>query len=252
MELNAAPKPGGEIRVVGIGPGGRDGLTLGAWDAIATADIIVGYKTYTDQLRPWFPDMDYRESGMTQEVDRCIQVLELARLGQTVALVSGGDSGIYGMAGIMLEVAQTAGDGIAVRVISGVTALSEAAACLGAPIMHDFAVVSLSDLMTPLDLILRRVEAAAKADFVLCLYNPKSHQRQEHIRQAHALVCQHRADHTPVGIVWNAGRPAARQELHTLATMLAADIDMSSIVIIGNSQTFVHDGKMITPRGYSR
>ena len=177
--------------------------------------------------------------------------LEEAVKGQRVALVSSGDSGIYGMAGIMLQVVQAAAAEVEVHNIAGVTAASSGAAMLGAPLMNDFAVISLSDLMTPYEQIMKRVRCAAEGDFVLCLYNPKSRKRQEHLAEAVDVIRRYRPEETPVGLVHKAGRADGFCEITTLDGLKSADVDMFTTVIIGNSMTYVRDGKMITPRGYS-
>lgn len=240
-----------KIYVVGIGPGGMEDMTYRAVSAIRESNVIVGYNTYIELIKDHFPDQQFVASGMMQEVERCKQVLEIALEGKTVALVSSGDSGIYGMAGIMLEVAGKVEKRIPVEIIPGVTAASAAAAVLGAPVMHDFAVISLSDLMTPWETIVKRVELAAEGDFVICIYNPKSKKRTEHIGMARDIVLKFRDKSTPVGIVRNAGRINQSHTITTLDEMFSYDIDMFTVVIIGNSDTYIKDGRMITPRGYA-
>lgn len=239
-----------KIYVIGIGPGNLEDMTHRAEKAINNSDVIIGYSTYIKLIKEYFPHKDFIESGMTREVERCEMVLEKARQGKTVALVSSGDSGIYGMAGIMLEVANKSCCKIPVEVIPGITAASSAASILGAPIMHDFAVISLSDLMTPLELIFKRVEYAAMGDFVVCLYNPKSKARSEYIKRAKDILLKYRKESTPVGIVRNAGRENEEYDITDLKGMLDYKIDMFTVLIIGNSSTYIENGKMITPRGY--
>jgi len=238
------------IYVVGTGPGSIDEMTQRARTAIEESDIVIGYAKYVELVRRYFPQKKFISSAMTREVARCEAALEEAEKGLNVALVSSGDSGIYGMAGVMLEVAQKSGTGIPVEVIPGVTSASAAAAVLGAPLMHDFAVISLSDLMTPWELIRKRLELAAQGDFVLCIYNPKSRKRITHIETAREIVLGCRKGSTPVGIVRNAGRPDQEWVITDLEGMLDHEIDMFTTVVIGNSQTYVRDGRMITPRGY--
>jgi precorrin-3B C17-methyltransferase len=225
-------------------------MTLKAKQVLETVDIIIGYHTYVDLIKESFPRKQFISSRMTEEVERCKAVLEKALEGKKVALISGGDSGIYGMAGIMLEVVNQSGQPVEVEIIPGVTAATAAAAVLGAPIMHDFAVISLSDRMTPLELIYQRVESAAAGDFVICLYNPKSKSRTGYIETARRIILQYRDDQTPVGIVRNAARENEAYQIATLENMLDFEIDMFTVVIIGNSGTYVTGGKMITPRGY--
>jgi precorrin-3B C17-methyltransferase len=186
---------------------------------------------------------------MTGEIERCKLALEKAKEGHATAIISSGDSGIYGMAGLMMEIAGDSSD-ISVEVIPGITAASAAAAVLGAPLMHDFAVISLSDCLTPWEVILNRVKSAAASDFILCLYNPRSRSRTEYISIVRAELIRHRPLKTPVGIVWKAGRPGQRSVITNLEKMLEYDIDMFSTVIVGNTQTYIENEKMITPRGY--
>jgi precorrin-3B C17-methyltransferase len=239
-----------KIYVVGLGPGNIEDMTPRAKAAIEAADEVIGYSTYIELVQEFFPGKVFISSGMTREVERCQQVLDRALEGKTVALISSGDSGIYGMAGIMLEIANKSASGIEVEVIPGITAANAAAAVLGAPIMHDFAVISLSDLLTPLELIYKRVECAAQGDFVICLYNPKSKVRVDYIDNARDIIMKYRKASTPVGIVRNAGRENQSYDIATLENMLDFEIDMFTVVLIGNSQTYIENGKIITPRGY--
>ncbi len=239
-----------KIAVIGIGPGSIADMTQRAKAAMDNADIIMGYSTYIRLVEKYFPGKEFLSSGMTREIERCRLALQKALEGKSVALISSGDSGIYGMAGIMLEFVNHSGSGIPVEVIPGVTAASAAAAILGAPIMHDFVVISLSDLMTPLEQIYKRVECAAQGDFVICLYNPKSKSRVDYIEKARDIVLKYRETTTPAGIVRNAGRENEAYDMATLANMLDFEIDMFTVVIIGNSKTYLENGRMITPRGY--
>lgn len=240
----------GKIYVIGIGPGDLEHMTIKAREALEESDLIVGYSTYVELIKEYFPQKEFVSSQMTREVERCIMVLQKAEEGRTVALISSGDSGIYGMAGIMLEVVSKEGSSIPVEVVPGVTAASAAAAVLGAPVMHDFAAISLSDLLTPWETIEKRLEYAAMGDFVVCLYNPKSRNRQDYIRIARDILLQHRQGSTPVGIVRNAGRRQESMDIATLETMLDFEIDMFTMVIIGNSMTYIEGKRIITPRGY--
>ncbi len=240
-----------KLYVVGFGPGGYEHMTVRAVDVIKSADIVTGYTTYVNMLKEFFPDKQYLSTPMKKEVDRCRLAVSKAMEGYTVAMVSSGDSGIYGMAGIVLQVTKEMNADIDIEVVPGVTAASAAASVLGAPLMHDTALISLSDLMTPLDLIMKRVDCAGQSDFVICLYNPKSKKRTEYIGMAADILMKYRKADTPVGIVRHAGRSGESSFLTTLEKLKEADIDMFSIVVIGNSQTYVDDGKMITPRGYT-
>lgn len=239
-----------KLYVVGFGPGGYEHMTVRAIEAVREAQLVTGYTTYVEMLKEFFPDKEYLSTPMKKEVDRCRLAVAKAMEGQTVAMVSSGDSGIYGMAGIVLQVADEMGADIDIEVVPGVTAASAAASVLGAPLMHDTALISLSDLMTPLDLIMKRVECAGQSDFVICLYNPKSKKRTEYVGMAADILMKYHSADTPVGIVRHAGRSGESFYLTTLGGLYEADIDMFSIVVIGNSQTYVKDGRMITPRGY--
>jgi len=221
--------------------------------ALARAEVVVGYRTYLDLVEPELLEgKKVISSGMKQEIARCRAAIEEARGGRDTALVSSGDAGIYGMAGLVLELLEDEGlTGILdVEVVPGIPALSAAAALLGAPLMHDFAVVSLSDLMTPWEAIEARLEAAARADFVLVLYNPRSRRRDWQLDRAREIVMGFRSADTPVGIVRNAGRDGEWKEVTSLGKMDVVRVDMLTIVLIGNSGTRNVGGRMVTPRGY--
>ncbi len=240
----------GKLYAVGFGPGGYEHMTQKAIDVIKEADVITGYTTYVEMMKKFFPDKEYIATAMTKEMDRCRMAVDLADEGKTVAMISSGDSGIYGMAGILLEIKNEKKSDVEIETVPGVTAASAAASVLGAPLMHDFTVISLSDLMTPLNLIMRRVECAGKGDFIVCLYNPKSKKRADYLKRAAEILMVYREEDTPVGVVRNAGREDESSYITTLGQLENAPVDMFSIVIIGNSNTYVKDGKMITPRGY--
>ena len=238
----------GKIYVVGIGPGKKADMTFRAYEAMEKSDIIIGYKTYMDLIKEYYSGKEMKNSQMTKEVDRCIDVLKLAKEGKNVALISSGDAGVYGMAGIMLEIA----DGeVEVEIIPGVTATNAAAAIVGAPVMHDYVTISLSNLLTEWELIKKRLELAAQGDFVVSIYNPKSRGRVTQIEEAREIMLKYKPKTTPVAIVRNAGREDEEHVVTTLDEMLNHEINMLTIVIIGNANTFIKDGKMITPRGYS-
>jgi len=242
----------GSIVVVGIGPGAIAHMTPAARGALEGADVIVGYTTYLRLIAGLAPDVARLASGMRQEVGRVDQAIELAGQGKRVALVSGGDAGVYGMAGLVFEMLQARrGAPVVVEVIPGVSALNAAAALLGAPLMTDFAAISLSDQLVPRQEILRRLELAAQADFVLCLYNPKSQGRQDVFELACEILARERPPETSVGVVRAAYRHGQRVEIITLAGLPEADVDMLTILVVGNSQTRVYDHKMVTPRGYA-
>jgi len=217
------------------------------------ADVIVAYKTYMDLIGPEILEgKETISTGMTGEIRRCRMAIDQALAGKDTAVVSSGDSGIYGMAGLVLELLADEGllDKVDVEVIPGVPALSAAAALLGAPIMHDFAVISLSDLMTPWELIEERVEAAARADFVLAIYNPRSKKRAWQLGRVRDILLKYRSGDTPVGIVWNAARSGESVRITTLSRMDESAVDMLSILLVGNSRTRIIGDRMVTPRGY--
>ncbi len=250
--MNTSKQQAGTLAVVGTGPGAVDLITPRARQAIETADVVVGYKTYLDLVLDFVsPHQEIISSTMMQEIDRCRKSMALADQGKKVALVCGGDPGIYAMAGLVYELACKGGSRSRIEIIPGIAALNSCAAILGAPLMHDFAAVSLSDLMTPWEVIEKRLQAAAMADFVIVIYNPKSKKRIIQIVRAREIILAQRNSDTPVGIVSGATRPHETVCLTSLATMLDEEIGMQSTVIIGNSTTFVFGDKMITPRGYT-
>lgn len=227
-------------------------MTLRARNAIVDAEIIVGYDTYIELIAELLTGKTVVGTGMMQEIERCQVAVDHAAAGRKVAVVSSGDPGIYGMAGLVLELAMKlpAGERPDTEVIPGVSAVGAAAAILGAPLMHDFAVISLSDLLTPWEIIKKRVEMAVAGDFVIALYNPKSTKRVKHIEEVRNIALQHRPAQTPVGIVQQATRKGETKVISNLADFTKESIDMFSLVIIGNSQSYVKDGCIITPRGY--
>ena len=238
------------VTVVGLGPGAGRDLTGRAREALERADLIVGYTAYIALIREEFPEKEMLSTGMRREVDRCRAAVEAAASGRDVAMVCSGDSGIYGMAGLIYEVAQEYPP-IEIEVIPGITAACGGAAVLGAPLTHDFAVVSLSDLLTPWDKIALRLECAAKGDFVLCLYNPASHSRPDHLKRAcDILMAAGKSPDTICGYVQNIGREGERGTITTLGALRDTQVDMFTTVFIGSSQTKLLGGKMVTPRGY--
>jgi precorrin-3B C17-methyltransferase len=247
--------------VVSLGPGFADYLIPRARQALAEAQVVVGYQTYIDLVRPWLTTQEVVATGMKAEVKRCQLALDRARGGQKVALVSSGDAGIYGMAGLVLEMCAVQGlrvgppGGAApvdlhLEVIPGVPALAAGAALLGAPLMHDFVAISLSDLLTPWETIEKRLDLAAQGDFVIVLYNPKSKKRDWQLGAVQDLLLRHKDPGTPVGIVSRAMRPGQTTRLTTLQDLTQTPVDMQTIVVVGNSQTFIYGDYMITPRGY--
>ncbi len=253
-ERPTAGTRGGMIYVVGTGPGSVDDLTPRALRAIQGSDVIVGYGPYLDLVRGLTSGKETVSTGMAQEIDRCRKAIQLSREGKTVSVISGGDPGIYAMAGLVLELLYKSRDAVpvspAVSIIPGISALNACAARLGAPLMHDFATISLSDRLTPWTTIERRLEAAAQADFVVVLYNPKSKGRRTHINKAQQIIMKHRPSETPVGIVKSATREQERVLLADLGHLPFDEIDMQTTIIIGNSKSIVWDNFMITPRGY--
>ena len=235
------------IYVVGLGPGRKEEMTGHALAALERCETILGYRAYIDLVRQIFPEKDLRASPMKAEVERCREALELALSGRTVGLVSSGDPGVYGMAGLMLEVAAGRTD---VEIVPGVTAANSAAALLGAPLMHDFAVISLSDLLTPWNLIERRLDAVAAADFVVCLYNPASRGRPTHLQWACDILLRYKAPETVAGWARSVGREEERYCVTTLGQLRDAELDMFCTAVVGNIGTTVLEGRMVTPRGY--
>ena len=247
--------PRGKIMLVGLGPGSHDYLTGRARAAIAEADTVIGYATYIRLVKDLLDGKEVIKKAMTEELDRAIEAYDRAKLGKKVALISSGDAGVYGMAGPTFEVLFQAGwtpdAGIEVEIIPGASAINTCASLVGAPLTHDFCAISLSDLLTPWPTIARRLDAVAYSDFVVALYNPKSGRRTRQIQEAQRIFLRHRDPNTPVAIVKSAFRAKQRIEFTTLEKMIEADIGMLSTVLIGNSNTFVKHGLMITPRGYA-
>jgi precorrin-3B C17-methyltransferase len=238
-----------KLTVIGLGPGAGMDLTFRAREALESADLIVGYTAYVDLIRQDFSHKELRWTGMRREVDRCRDAIEAALKGQNVAVVCSGDSGIYGMAGLIYELA--AGyPPLEIDVIPGVTAASGGASVLGAPLSHDFAVISLSDLLTPWETIERRLDFAARADFVICLYNARSRSRPDHLKRACDILLNSKPGDTVCGYVRNIGREGESMAILSLSELRDADIDMFTTVFVGSSQTVILYGKMITPRGY--
>ena len=238
-----------KVTVIGLGPGGGADLTGRARAALEGRDLIVGYTAYIELVKPDFPEKEVLSTGMRREVDRCRAAVEAALTGRDVAVVCSGDSGVYGMAGLIYEVAQEY-DPIEIEVVPGITAACGGAAVLGAPLTHDFAVISLSDLLTPWEKIEKRLSAAAQADFVICLYNPSSRNRPDYLQRACDILLRDKDPETVCGTVRNIGREGEEGKLLTLAQLRDTQVDMFTTVFIGNSQTKVLGGKMVTPRGY--
>ncbi|MDC0763082.1 MULTISPECIES: precorrin-3B C(17)-methyltransferase [Brevibacillus] len=247
----------GKLFVIGFGPGSFEHITKRAREALQESDIIIGYSTYVDLIRGLLTNQQIVSTGMTEEVTRAREAVRQAEEeGKKVAVISSGDSGVYGMAGLVYEVlvekGWTEATGVPIEIVPGISAINSCGAILGAPIMHDACTISLSDHLTPWELIAKRIDAAGMADFVIALYNPRSGRRTRQIVEAQRILLQYRSPDTPVGIVKSAYRERETVVVTTLAQMLEHDIGMLTTVIIGNTSTFVYDGKMITPRGYQR
>lgn len=245
----------GILYVVGIGPGAQDHATPAALKAIAESQLVVGYTTYIKLVRHLLEGKDIVKTGMTEEIGRARAAIERAKAGATVALISSGDAGVYGMAGLVFQVLKEMGwkrgDSPALRLIPGMTALNSCASLVGAPLVHDSCSISLSDLLTPWTVIERRIEAAASADFVIGLYNPASGRRTRQIVDAQAIIRRHREGSTPVALVKSAYREMEQVVLTDLDTFLDYEIGMLTTVIVGSSNTFLFEGYMVTPRGYT-
>jgi precorrin-3B C17-methyltransferase len=245
----------GILYVVGIGPGAQDHATPAALKAIAESQLVVGYSTYIKLVRHLLEGKEIIKTGMTEEIGRARAAIERARDGATVSLISSGDAGVYGMAGLVFQVLKEMGwkrgDSPELRLIPGMTALNSCASLVGAPLVHDSCSISLSDLLTPWSVIERRIEAAASADFVIGLYNPASGRRTRQIVDAQSIIRRHRKGNTPVALVKSAYRDMEQVILTDLDNFLDYEIGMLTTVIIGSSNTFMFEGYMVTPRGYT-
>ena len=240
----------GKLAVVGLGPGGADDMSGRARAAIEASDLLVGYTVYIDLLREEFPEKEILTTPMRKELERCRMAIEEAVAGRPVAMVCSGDPGVYGMAGLVYELAREY-PAVEVEVVPGVSASNGGAAVLGAPLMHDYCVISLSDLLTPWETIEKRLRAAAEADFVISLYNPSSHKRPDYLQRAcDILLAAGKAPGTVCGTVRNIGREGEQAQVMTLGELRDTPVDMFTTVFVGNSQTLSIDGKMVTPRGY--
>jgi precorrin-3B C17-methyltransferase len=240
----------GKIAVVGIGPGNSDMMTLQAKKVLEDSDIIVGYKAYTELVRDEYAHKEFYENGMRGEVERCQKCVELARDGKNVALICSGDAGVYGMASLVMELAEKE-NFTDIEVVPGVTAALSGAACLGAPLSHDFCIISLSDLLTPWEVIEKRLNSAAEGDFCIAIYNPSSHKRVDHLKKACEILMRKLPGDTACGYVRNIGRAACTQKVCTLSELVEEQVDMFTTVFVGNSKTKILDGKLVTPRGYN-
>lgn len=234
---------------MGIGPGEYEQMTIKAVKALEDCDVIIGYTVYVDLVKEHFPGKEFLTTPMKREVERCELAFEKAAEGRITAMICSGDAGVYGMSGLMLEIGQRYPQ-VEVEMICGVTAAIGGASVLGAPLIHDFAVISLSDLLTPWEKIEQRLLAAAQADFVVCLYNPSSKKRHDYLQKACDLMMKYKSEDTVCGTVVNIGRDGEEGKLYTLKELRDTQVDMFTTVFVGNSQTRVVNGKMVTPRGY--
>ena len=244
----------GKLWVVGIGPGAYDDMTLRAAEVLSGCEVIVGYSTYIELVRPFFPKARFISSPMRREKERCETALDEAESGKNTALICSGDAGVYGLAGIVLPLAQKRG--IETGIVPGVTAALSGAAVLGAPLGHDFCVISLSDLLTPRSLIEKRLRAAGAGDFAVCIYNPSSRNRADYLSWAAGILTEEKAAYmenpgdTVCGYVRQIGRDGEEHGIMSLCELAHYEADMLTTVFIGNSQTTVCGGRMVTPRGY--
>ena len=238
-----------KLYVVGIGPGEYEQMTIKAAEALRASDTIIGYTVYVDLVKNHFPGKNFMTTPMTKEVERCDLAFREAMKGKTVSMICSGDAGVYGISGLMYEVGVNYPE-VELEVIPGVTAATGGAAVLGAPLIHDFCLISLSDLLTPWEKIEKRLLNAAEADFVICLYNPSSKKRHDYLQKACDLMMRFKKEDTVCGIVGNIGRDGEEMKVMTLKELKDTSVDMFTTVFIGNSQTKELGGKMVTPRGY--
>ncbi|MDO4989104.1 MAG: precorrin-3B C(17)-methyltransferase [Eubacteriales bacterium] len=238
-----------KLYIVGLGPGRPEGMTLEARAALDASDLLCGYSAYLELLTPLYPDKERFSTPMTQELERCRRALHEAQRGRTVALVCSGDAGVYGMASPVLELLPEY-EGVEVEIVAGVTAALSGAAVLGAPLGHDFCVISLSDLLTPWEMIEKRLRCAAEGDFALALYNPSSRRRADRLQRACDILLAFRSPETPCGLVRNIGREGEEARILPLIALREAEVDMFTTVFVGSSTTRVIGEHLVTPRGY--
>ncbi len=236
--------------VAGTGPGKKNQMTLEVLNALEKADVIVGYTRYVDLLRADFPQKIFVTTPMHKEAERCRLALENAASGKKTVFVCGGDPGVYSMAGLLLEL-QKNFPTVKIKILPGVTACTSGAALLGAPLIHDFAVISLSDALTPWEKIEERLRFASRADFCIVLYNPQSHRRSDYLLRATKILLETLPQNRPCGIAESIGRDGEKIKVCTLSELQTAECSMAATVFIGNSQTRIVSGKLVTPRGYS-
>lgn len=240
----------GKLFVVGIGPGCYEGMTGSAVKALQESDLICGYTKYIELVKPYYPNKQYLETGMRSEIERCKAAISQAE-NKTVSMVSSGDAGVFGMAGLIYELS-TENRNLEIEIVPGVTAAQSGAAILGAPLMQDYAVISLSDLLVSWDIIEKRLRGAAAGDFAIVIYNPSSHKRASHLKRACDILLEYRDEHNICGIVSNIGRDGESSRLLSLGELRDTSVDMFTTVFIGSSTTCIISEKMVTPRGYER
>lgn len=238
-----------KIYVIGIGPGAYDQMTGKAIRAMNESDAIIGYTVYVDLVKEYFPGKEFMTTPMKKEVDRCVLAFEEAKKGKTVSMICSGDAGVYGMASLVYEIAASY-ENVEVSVVAGVSAMLSGGALVGAPLGHDFAVISLSDLLTPWEKIEKRLECASAADFAICLYNPSSKKRHDYLMRACDIMLKHKNGDTVCAVAKNIGRDGEEYAIMSLAELRNYSADMFTTVFIGNSMTKNIGGKMVTPRGY--
>lgn len=238
-----------KLYIVGFGPGEPEGMTISAEKAIERSEVVVGYTVYVELMKLRFPDKNYLTTPMKKERERVIAAFEEAKRGKTVSMICSGDSGVYGMAGLVFELSEYYPE-VEIEIVPGVTAAMSGGAVLGAPLTHDFAVISLSDLLTPWEKIEKRLECAAMADFVISIYNPSSRKRSDYLKRACEILLKYKDGNTVCGYVRNIGREGQEVQTLTLSQLKDTTVDMFTTVFIGNSETKLINGKMVTPRGY--
>ena len=238
------------LYIVGLGPGSEELMSPMAKEVLDKVDVVVGYTTYIKLVKDFIKDKEVVNTGMKREIDRCQTAIDIAQTGKEVAVISSGDSGIYGMAGLIIELLASQQSNLPVKVIPGITASIGGAALLGAPLMNDFCHISLSDLMTPWEMIEKRLHAAAQGDFVICLYNPKSKGRPKHLVKALQIIASYKGDETVVGLAKDIGRKDEEVVITTIKDLDDSLVDMTTTVIVGNRFTKIYNGMMYTPRGY--
>ncbi|MFC1943489.1 precorrin-3B C(17)-methyltransferase [Chloroflexota bacterium] len=252
LPFNSDKQKNGKLFLIGLGPGNPEHMTFRAREALSESEVVVGYKTYIKLIEPFLRQKEVIATGMGAEIERAKIAIDLAKKGRTVSIVSSGDAGIYGMAGLVSEIIHEQSDELVIEFVPGVPAIVAAAALLGAPVMTDFAAISLSDYLISWAEISQRLKLAAQGNFVIALYNPRSKKRQRQLTEAREIILQYRSPLTPVGIVTHAYRPQQQVVITDLAHILDYEVDMNTTIIIGNSTTFTFSGRMVTPRGYQK